>query len=135
MQEPVPELIDLALRSYDEVVSVVPGSFSGGLESAPCLRALSLHRIPALLTIRLSASRLIRLIEIPHSRYISPVMAAAFSTRLSNIKLNCLEFPFPLNLAPTRIADIHIQVYQHAPNTLLSPSLSSEVSSNIWRTS
>jgi hypothetical protein len=97
MQEPFPELTRLQLRSHDETPSVFPDSFLGG--SAPRLQHLWFEGIPfpGLPKLLLSATHLVslRLLDIPHSGYISPeaiVTALSTSTRL---KLLWLHFVSP----------------------------------------
>ena len=92
MQQSFPELRHLQLWSYDETVPVIPDSFLGG--SAPRLDYLYLEGIPfpGLPKLLLSTTHLVdlRLINIPHSGYISPDrMVAALSTltRLENLSL------------------------------------------------
>jgi hypothetical protein len=95
MQVPFPELTDLRLWSYRDVV--LPDSFLGG--SAPRLRFLSLDGVPfpRLPKLLLSATHLVdlHLERIPHSGYMSPeAMASVFPTlvRLRSLRL---EFQFP----------------------------------------
>ena len=86
MQKPLPGLKNLALWWNPFVttpVPVVPDSFLSGY--APCLRDLSLNRIPfpGLPKLLLSATDLVslHLLGIPHSGYISPeAMVASLST-------------------------------------------------------
>jgi hypothetical protein len=97
MQVPFPELTDLELTSYGEVV--LPDSFLGG--SAPRLRELSLDRIPfpGLPNLLLTAIRLVHLTlwDIPHSGYISPeAMGTALST-LTSLEHLWLGFQSPLS--------------------------------------
>jgi hypothetical protein len=89
MQDPFPILEDLYLW-LDEVI---PDSFLGG--SAPRLKYLTLDAItfPALPNLLLSATDLVdlRLLDIPHSGYISPeVMVTSISglTRLESLSLH-----------------------------------------------
>jgi hypothetical protein len=92
MKVPIPELTVLALHSTQGRVSVLPNSFLGG--STPRLQDLYLHRIPfpGLSKLLLSATHLVtlRLVNIPHSGYISPdamVTALATLTRLDRLQL------------------------------------------------
>ena len=102
MQQPFPELTHLNFRRNfpwigDDETVVVPNSFLGG--SAPRLEFLQLNRIPfpELPKLLLSATHLVdlRLLDIPHSGYISPnamVTALSSLTRLSSL---ILEFQSP----------------------------------------
>jgi hypothetical protein len=95
MREPFPELTNLRLWSYGDVV--LPDSFLGG--SAPRLQFLSLDGspFPSLPKLLLSATHLVNLHleHIPHSGYISPeAMATALST-LTNLRSFKLEFQSP----------------------------------------
>jgi hypothetical protein len=97
MQVPFPELTNLQLSSYDEMVPVLHDSFLGG--SAPRLRRLHLGGIqfPGLPKLLLSATHLVELylVDIPHSWYIPPeTMVIALST-LINLKSLSLMFQFP----------------------------------------
>jgi hypothetical protein len=97
LQKPFPELTDLQLRSYGEVV--LPDSFLGG--SAPRLRILTLTCIPfpGLPNLLLSATHLVHLTlrDIPHSGYFSPeAMGTALST-LTSLKALRIEFQSPLS--------------------------------------
>ena len=97
MQQPFPELTDLLLHSFGEMVSVDPDSFLGG--SSPRLRHLKLTGIPfpGLPKLLLSATHLVtlHLSHIPHSGYISPeAMVTALST-LTSLKKLTLEFQSP----------------------------------------
>jgi hypothetical protein len=97
MQEPFPALTYLDLVSKDQTVPVVPDSFLGG--SAPCLRSLSLDRIPfpSLPTLLFSATDLVNLslCGIPLSGYISPEAMVAGLSSLSRLKSLWLEFQWP----------------------------------------
>jgi hypothetical protein len=101
MQEPLPELTFLKLKSNDEdePVSILPDSFLGG--SAPRLQSLFLEYVPfpGLPKLLLSTANLaeLSLSPIPRSGYISPEsMVTGFSglTRLENLSLE-FESPFP----------------------------------------
>jgi hypothetical protein len=97
MQVPFPKLTALGLKSYRMVTTAIPNSFLGG--STPRLIKLWLDGFPfpGLPKLLLSATHLIylRLLNIPHSGYISPeVMVAAFTT-LTNLQLLWLEFRSP----------------------------------------
>ena len=102
MQEPFPELTELLLTSESWLwssssVPVVPDSFLGG--SAPHLRSLELNGItfPGSPKLLLSATHLVnlRLLNIPHSGYISPdVMVTVLST-LTNLRSLGLGFQSP----------------------------------------
>jgi hypothetical protein len=97
MQEPFPALIDLKLRpafGFGEAPVRVPDSFLGG--SAPCLRTLSLDRIPlpflGLQKLFLSATGLNSLLlnNIPDSMYFSPdaiVTCLSALTRLKDLEI------------------------------------------------
>jgi hypothetical protein len=97
MQAPFPELTNLHLRSYGEVV--LPDSFLGG--SGPRLRELSLDGIPypGLPKLLLSATHIVdlHLRDIPHSGYFSPeAMGTALST-LTSLGYLSLHFQSPLS--------------------------------------
>src|SRR5882757_7656498 len=72
MQVPFPELTYMRLKSFDEMVPVLPGSFLGG--SAPRLRFLGLDGVPfpGLPKLLLSTTHLVylQLENIPHPGYI-----------------------------------------------------------------
>jgi len=97
MQVPFPELTDLQLFSYGEMLPVIPDSFLGG--SAPRLRIFTLDSIsfPGLPNLLLSANHLVylRLTDIPHSGYISPEAMAAFLSVLSSLESFQLQFQSP----------------------------------------
>ena len=102
MQQPFPELTHLNFRRNfpwigDDETVVVPDSFLGG--SAPRLEFLQLNRIPfpELPKLLLSATHLVdlRLLNIPHSGYISPdVMVTALSA-LTSLSSFSLKFQSP----------------------------------------
>ena len=99
MQGPFPELANLNIRSYGELVPVLPDSLLG--RSAPRLQLLQLHGIlfPSLPRLLLSATHLInlRLENIPHSGYFSPeALVTALSTLISLGSFK-LEFQSPLS--------------------------------------
>ena len=98
MQVPFPELTELRLWSnaYDETPPVIPDSFFGG--SAPRLRHFELGGIPfpGLLNLLLSATHIVhlRLVNIPHSGYISPeamVTLLCASSSLESLSLGFLS--------------------------------------------
>jgi hypothetical protein len=98
MQEPVPQLTDLMLHGKTLVrMPVVPDSFLGG--SAPCLRELSLERIPfpGLPKLLLSATNLVglHLYFIPYSGYISPETMLATLSVLTKLRSLHLQFKSP----------------------------------------
>ena len=96
MQVPFPELTDLRLSSYDSS-PVIPDSFLGG--SAPRLRHFLLSGVPfpGLSKLLLSANHLVklRLINIPHSGYISPEAIVALLSVLSSLEIFFLGFQSP----------------------------------------
>ena len=96
MQAPFPELTTLWLKSCGTAVAV-PDSFLGG--STPRLRGLWLDGIPfpSLPKVLMSATHLarLRLLNIPHSGYISPEAMVAAFTSLTNLRLLWLEFLSP----------------------------------------
>ena len=102
MQQPFPELTRLALRSYDEAVSVLPlpDSFLGC--STPRLKYLWLDNIPfpGLPKLLLSAIHLTNLclFNIPHSGYFSPEALLTALFTLTSLKELWLEFQSPLYL-------------------------------------
>jgi len=101
MQVPFPELTDLRLFPHGarEALPVVPvpDSFLGG--SAPRLRHFELSGIPfpGLPKLLWSATHLVylRLINIPHSGYISPKAMVALLSTLSSLETLILEFRSP----------------------------------------
>jgi hypothetical protein len=97
MEVPFPELTYLRLYSNRETMPVIPDSFLDG--SAPCLRSFSSQGIPfsGLPNLLLSATHLVdlRLIDIPHSGYISPEVIAALLSALSNLESLTLRFESP----------------------------------------
>jgi hypothetical protein len=99
MHVPFPELTALRL-SFRDLLSyrpVLPDSFLGG--SAPRLRYVYLHDIPfpGLPKLLLSASHLaqLRLINIPHSGYISPEAMATCLSVLTSLVTLCVQFESP----------------------------------------
>ncbi|KAN0103705.1 hypothetical protein V8E52_011730 [Russula decolorans] len=97
MQVPFPELTDLRLWSNDKTPLVIPDSFLGG--SAPRLRHFELDGIPfpGLPKLLLSATHIVhlRLINIPHSGYISPEAMVALLCALSSLESLSLGFQSP----------------------------------------
>ena len=101
MQVPFPELRNLVLRSNDEMARMapvlLPRSFLGG--SAPHLRSCVLENLPfpALRKLLLSASHLVdlRLVNIPHSGYISPEAMVTCLSALTSLKSLYLAFHSP----------------------------------------
>ena len=97
MQVPFPELEVLALSFQTSCGPVLPDSFLGG--SAPRLRFLSLYGIPfpGLPKLLLSATHLVslRLLNIPHSGYISPEAMVTCLSVLSNLDSFHLGFESP----------------------------------------
>ncbi|KAN0111301.1 hypothetical protein V8E52_008676 [Russula decolorans] len=97
MQVPFPELTDLRLWSNDKTSPVIPDSFLGG--SAPRLRHFELDGIPfpGLPKLLLSATHIVhlRLINIPHSGYISPEAMVALLCALSSLETLSLGFRSP----------------------------------------
>jgi hypothetical protein len=90
--QPFPTLTSLVLQHHGKALSVVPASFLGG--SAPYLQKLWLNGIPfpGLPNLLSSATHLvhIKLLEIPHSGYISPeamVTALSVLTRLEALHI------------------------------------------------
>lgn len=95
MQEPFPKLTELALRlDHEAAASPFPDSFLGG--TGPRLRTLDLDGVPfpALKKLLLSAKGLVtlRLWDIPHSGYISPV--AMLTCLFAMTKLETLQLGF-----------------------------------------
>jgi hypothetical protein len=99
MQVPFPELTVLRLRSYhkDRTLPAIPDSFLGG--SAPSLLFIVLVGIPfsGFPKLLLSATHLVvlYLLEIPHSRYISPEAMVTLISPLSTLESLHLEFESP----------------------------------------
>ena len=105
MDVPFPELTNLGLVSDDKMVRVLPDSFLGG--SAPRLRYLFFEGIPfpGLPKLLLSTIHLVflRLLDIPHSGYLSPeAMVAALST-LNSLEQLSLEFQSPRSRPERRL--------------------------------
>ena len=94
MQVPFPELTHLRLKSYN---GSIPDSFLGG--SAPRLRYFSIETIsfPGLPKLLLSATHLVdlRLIDIPHSGYISPEAMVVVLSTLTSLESLRLDFQSP----------------------------------------
>ena len=99
MQGPFPKLANLNIRSYGELVPVLPDSLLG--RSAPRLQLLQLHGIsfPSLPRLLLSATQLInlRLENIPHSGYFSPEALVTALSTLTSLRSFKLEFQSPLS--------------------------------------
>ena len=99
MQVPFPELTELRLCSYGEMLPVIPDTFLDG--SAPRLRIFDLYGIPfpGLPKLLLSASHLVELWlnDIPHSGYISPEAMVTLISVLSSLRLLSLGFRTPLS--------------------------------------
>jgi hypothetical protein len=97
MQEPFPELTYLRLKSFDEMVPVLPSSFLGG--SAPRLRFLGLDGVPfpGLPKLLLSTTHLVylQLENIPHSGYISPEALPTALSTLTSLESLFLQFQSP----------------------------------------
>ncbi|KAH9030275.1 hypothetical protein EDB83DRAFT_2678493 [Lactarius deliciosus] len=100
MQEPFPELRDLAISSRSQNMPVLPDGFLGG--SAPLLRQISFNGIPfpALPTFLSRASNLasLTLFSISQTGYIS---SAAFAACLAVLpRLECLSIRIPITGFP-----------------------------------
>ena len=97
MQVPFPELTELRLFLHDETPLVIPGLFLDG--AAPRLQNFELDGVPlpGLPKLLLSAAHLVylRLINIPHSGYISPEAIVTNLSVLSNLEQLYLEFQSP----------------------------------------
>jgi hypothetical protein len=97
MLVPFPELTDLVLESYGEVV--LPDSFLGG--SAPRLQKLNLDGIPfpGLPNLLLSITHLVYLYlrNIPHSGYFSPEAMVTTLSTLTRLDKLVLDFQSPLS--------------------------------------
>jgi hypothetical protein len=99
MQVPFPELTDLQLFSNGKALPVIPipDSFLGG--SAPRLRHFELDgfSFPGLLKLLSSATHFVylRLVNIPHSGYISPEAILALLSVVSSLETLILEFRSP----------------------------------------
>ena len=102
MQEPFPELTDLWLRPWDEMVPVFPDSFLSGF--APRLRSFWLDCIafPGLPRLLLSATGLLTLclLDIPHSGYVAPDAMVAGLAGLTNLRTLQLRFKSPQSFPP-----------------------------------
>jgi hypothetical protein len=97
MGEPFPELTDLWLKPWDEMVAAFPDSFLGGF--APRLRSLWLDCIafPGLPRLLLSATGLValRLLDIPHSGYVAPDAMVTGLSALTHLRTLQLHFKSP----------------------------------------
>ena len=97
MQVPFPELTKLRLISNGLTLLVIPDSFLDG--SAPRLQSIELCGIPfpGLPRLLLSATHLVtlRLINIPHSGYMSPESIVALLSVLSSLEKLVLRFQSP----------------------------------------
>jgi hypothetical protein len=97
MQEPFPELTELQVSLYGEPELIIPDSFLGG--SAPRLEVLELEGIPfpGLPNLLLSATNLyyLKLLNIPHSGYISPDAVVTAISTLTSLRSLILEFQPP----------------------------------------
>jgi F-box-like len=97
MQVSFPELTVMQLSSHGETPPVIPDSFLGG--SAPRLRTFDLDGIPfpGLPNLLFSATHLVylRLVNIPHSGYISPEAIVAPLSVLSSLETLSLGFQSP----------------------------------------
>ena len=95
IHEPLPELTNLELRSYEG--AVIPDSFLGG--SAPRLQYISLYGIPfpGLPMLLISATHLVdlQLRNIPHSGYMSPEAIAVALSAATCLGSLILEFQSP----------------------------------------
>jgi hypothetical protein len=98
MQVPFPELTDLRVSSVGTLVEpptivTIPDSFLGG--SAPSLKSFKLcgTLFPGLPKLLISATRLVelRLVNIPHSGYISPKAVVAMISVLSCLRMLSLD--------------------------------------------
>ena len=102
VQGPFPGLTHLWLSSVssDETGPVIPDSFLGG--SAPRLEEIWLSGIPfpGLPKLLLSAARLVelRILNIPHSGYISPEVMATMLSSLTRLGSLVIEFRSPQSL-------------------------------------
>ncbi|KAH9174567.1 hypothetical protein EDB89DRAFT_2067514 [Lactarius sanguifluus] len=97
LQQPYPALTYLRLKSVPRFrVPVLPGGFLGG--SASCLQQISLGAIPfpALPTLLLSTSHLVklRLDDIPKAGYISPEAMIVGLAALTNLRSFCIDSGF-----------------------------------------
>ena len=94
MQKPFPLLAYLVIASDDGNVSTLPTEFLQG--SAPCLQIIELRGIPfpALPTLLLSASALVRLhlSQIPPTGYIPPEAMVACLAALPKLEILAIEF-------------------------------------------
>ncbi|KAN0128297.1 hypothetical protein V8E53_013881 [Lactarius tabidus] len=95
MQEPAPMLERLLIFSQDWNLPVLPAGFLGG--SAPCLQEILLRGVPfpALPTLLLSASNLVRLSlgDMPLTGGISPKVVVPHLAVLPRLKTLNIEFP------------------------------------------
>ena len=97
MQKPFPLLTNLVIASYDGSVPTLPTEFLQG--SAPCLQVIDLRGIPppALPTLLLSASALVRLhlSKIPPTGYIPPEAMVTCLAALPRLEILTIEFRLP----------------------------------------
>jgi hypothetical protein len=104
MQESLPVLTYVDVRTEDGSAPVLPETFLGG--SAPRLRSFNLRGIsfPSLPKFILSVTHIInlQLIDIPHSGYVSPRVMATCLAALPNLESLSVGFRSPLS-RPLRI--------------------------------
>jgi len=97
MKNPFPTLTYLRLSSRDDNAPVLPDSFLGG--SAPRLQTLRLYGIsfPAIPNLLSSAHDLVdlRLLDIPHSGYISPEAMVTCLSALTRLEELSIHFQSP----------------------------------------
>ena len=103
MKKRFPELTDLTIRSNEDNAPVIPDSFLDG--SAPRLQSLEFRGIPflfpALGKLLLSATNLVtlRLLDIPHSGYISPDLIVTSLSALTRLQELFIDFRSPRSRA------------------------------------
>jgi hypothetical protein len=102
MQQPLPTLKHLSLRSFDESVPLLSETFLGG--SAPVLETFQLYAIPFPTFPRFILSfthiRILSIYDIPDSGYISPNEMATCLAALPNLEDLSIEFRSPLSRPP-----------------------------------
>ena len=102
VQQPLPALKDLRLTTHDESAPVLPETFLGG--SAPLLETFALLGIPFPTFPRFISHcthiRYLRILDIPHSGYISPNAMVACLAALPNLEDLSIEFRSPLSRPP-----------------------------------
>jgi hypothetical protein len=99
MEATFPELTGLSLALKDESASVIPDSFLDGFTTRLLFLYLDAIPFPGLPKLLLSATHLVdlRLLNIPHSGYMSPEAMVTCLSALASLKEISFEFQSPLS--------------------------------------